>query len=295
MGGKLRKADEIIAAIATRAQGVVTRPELLAAGLSPKQIDSRIAKGLLIVVYRGVYRVGHTAWSVEAQYTAATKATDGVLYRRSAGHLLRLLKSRFVERPEVLTSTERRVPGIDARRTKTLDRRDVTAVSAIACTTVPRTLVDLAAVLDEDALARACHEAGVLYGTAPRQVDAVLRRLPNAKGAAALRAIMSGEVKVSLSKLERAFLELLARHGLPLPITNKLVDGRRIDCRWPDHRLTVELDGWRFHNSRHSWEQGNQRERQARIRGERFRRFTYADVLEDPAYMLAELRKLLAA
>jgi very-short-patch-repair endonuclease len=125
-------------------------------------------------------------------------------------------------------------------------------------------------------------------------VATVLERVPNAKGAAVLRAVMTGDIKVTLSKLEKRFLELLAQHGLPLPDTNKVTDGRRIDCGWPDHKLTVELDGWRFHNSRHSWEQGNERERQARRRGDRFRRFTYADVVEDPTYMLGELAKLLA-
>ena len=63
-----------------------------------------------------------------------------------------------------------------------------------------------------------------------------------------------------------------------------------MDCRWPEHRLTVELDGYRFHNSRHSWEQDRLREREARARGDEFRRYTYRDVLEDPSLMLRELR-----
>jgi hypothetical protein len=51
----------------------------------------------------------------------------------------------------------------------------------------------------------------------------------------------------------------------------------------------VELDGYRFHNSRHSWEQDRHREREARARGDDFRRYSYRDVLEEPAFMLAEL------
>jgi hypothetical protein len=64
---------------------------------------------------------------------------------------------------------------------------------------------------------------------------------------------MEGE-PVLLSKLERAFLALLQAHSLPLPQTNKPAGSHRVDCRWPEHRLTVELDSFRFHNSRHSWE-----------------------------------------
>jgi very-short-patch-repair endonuclease len=66
-----------------------------------------------------------------------------------------------------------------------------------------------------------------------------------------------------------------------------------VDCRWPEQRLTVELDGYRFHNSRHSWEKDRRREREARARGDEFRRYTYGDVMEDPRFMLAELRVLL--
>jgi very-short-patch-repair endonuclease len=142
-------------------------------------------------------------------------------------------------------------------------------------------------------MARACHEAGVRYGTTPRHVEVVLQRRPNTPGARHIRRVMSGDAKIALSKLERAFIELLKAHGFPLPETNRVAGGRRVDCRWPDHHLTVELDGYRFHNSRHSWEQGLQREREARARGDEFRRFSYDDVFENQRYMLVELGKLL--
>src|SRR3954447_16845468 len=40
---------------------------------------------------------------------------------------------------------------------------------------------------------------------------------------------------------------------LPLPKTNRRKGAHYVDCRWPG--LTVELDSYRFHHSRHSWEQ----------------------------------------
>src|SRR5207248_7910951 len=129
------------------------------------------------------------------------------------------------------------------------------------------------------------------YRTTPRQVEAVLWR--SAPGARNLRAVMRGEVHVTLSQLERAFLKLLRDAGLPLPVTNRVASGRRVDCRWPEYRLTVELDSYRFHNSRYSWEQDRKGEREVRKRGDVFRRFTYGDVTEDPEYVLGELRVLL--
>jgi very-short-patch-repair endonuclease len=143
-----------------------------------------------------------------------------------------------------------------------------------------------------DALARACHEAGVRYGATPNSVEAVLARRPGSPGTKRLRRVLNGDVHVTLSKLEAHFLELLRSENLPLPKTNKPAGGRRVDCRWPEHRLTVELDGYQFHNSRHSWEQDRRREREARARGDDFRRYTYGDVFERPALMLQELSYL---
>lgn len=66
-----------------------------------------------------------------------------------------------------------------------------------------------------------------------------------------------------------------------------------MDCRWPDYHLTVELDSYRDHNSRRSWEADRRREREAYARGDQFRRYTWGDVFEEPRFMRAELRELL--
>ena len=180
-------------------------------------------------------------------------------------------------------------------RSRGLDARDATTFRGIPVTSVPRTLIDIAADLSLDALARACHEAGVRYGTTPKAVEAVLARRPTSPGAKKLRRVIHGDVHVTLSKLEAHFLELLRNAGLPLPVTNRPAGGRRVDCRWPEHRLTVELDGYRFHNSRHSWEQDRHREREARAGGDDFRRYTYGDVFDRPRVMLDEVRAFFSA
>ena len=56
----------------------------------------------------------------------------------------------------------------------------------------------------------------------------------------------------------------------------------------------MELDSYRFHNTRHAFEQDRKRERDAYARGDDFRRYTWGDVFEDPRQMLAELRLLLS-
>jgi very-short-patch-repair endonuclease len=283
----------VIGQLARRSHGVVTRRQLLAAGVSRREIAHRLATGALLQEHRGVYRVGHRAPSVEARYLAAVLACgDGALLSgRAAAHIWGLVKGAAPP-PEVTAPTERRIPGVTTRRSRARTA-DATTHRGIPITTVPFTLVALAAQLSTEDLARACHEAGVRYDTTPRQVDEVLLRRPNAPGTRQLRAVLHGDAKVTLSKLEQRFLELLQSEGLELPRTNKQAGTRRVDCRWPHHRLTVELDGYRYHGSRHAWEQDRRREREAHARGDQHRRYTYGDVFEQPAQMLAELRALL--
>jgi hypothetical protein len=280
-----------LAELAARSHGVVTRTQLLAADITSDEIAHRARTGALQRTHPGVYRVGHRARSVEATFLAAVWACgDGaVLSGRAAAHVWGLVKGA-APTPEVTAPAKRNVQGVVTRRGR---RIEATTHRGIPVTTVPRTLVDLASHLPLDALARACHEAGVKHDTTPKQVEEVLAKRPRAKGAKKLREILRGDVQVTLSELERRFQRRLKEADLPLAQTNRPAHGRRVDCRWPEHRLTVELDSYRYHRSRHAWEQDRRREREARARGDEFRRYTYGDVVEHPGLMLAELRALL--
>lgn len=290
MGHQGRTVARVMGGIASDAFGVVTREELLEASVSEKEIRVRLETGALLVEFPGVYRVGHRAPSVAATYTAAVKATGPgtLLSGRAAAHHWGLLKGP-PPHPEVTSLTERRVPGIVTHRARRQPGADAATHRGILITSVARTLVDLAATLDIRELGSACHEAGVKYGTRPADVDAVLRRRPTSKGARKLRRLMGGEYKVAISKLEERFLKHLRAATLPLPVTNKPAGGFRVDCRWPEHGLTVELDSYRFHNTRLAWERDRRREREARARGDDFRRYTWDDVFAHPSQMLHEL------
>ena len=289
-----RTVEAELGRIASATHGVVTRAQLLQAGVSRMQIASRLRTGALLQEHRGVYRVGHRAPSIEATYLAAVLAAGkrAILSGRAAACLWGLVKGPAPP-AEVISPNERRIHGVTVHRCRNLSALDVATCRRVPVTTVARTLVDLAAPLSPAALARACHEAGVRYGTTPGDVEGVLERRPSSPGARKLREIIRGDTRVTLSKLEAVFLKHLRDDGLALPLTNRPAGGHRVDCRWPKHRLTVELDGYRFHNSRYSWEQDRRREREARARGDDFRRFTYGDVLENPEPMLTELRPIL--
>ena len=289
-----RTVENELADAAGELHGLVTRRALLTHGVTPSEIQRRIARGLLLIEYKGVYRVGHRAPSLEAHYMAAVLAGgDGAALGGAAAACLWNLTRGTPPPPHVVTRTERRIEGVVTQRARSAGASDITRWRGVPVTTVARTLVDLAAVMPAGELARVCHEASVRYRTTPSDVEAVLVRRPRSKGAAALRSVLHGDEKVTLSGLERAFLALLAARKWPLPLTNRMAGGRYVDCRWPDRNLTVELDSYRYHASRHAWELDRRREREARARGDDFRRYTYGDVSESPALMIAELRVLL--
>jgi very-short-patch-repair endonuclease len=294
MAAPSRTVEQIIGDTARAQHGVVTRAQLLDAGLTRHEIAARLRSGMLLRVYPGVYRVGHAAPSVEADYLAAVYACGegAVLSGLAAAHLLGLVKGS-APAAEVTCPTQRRVRGVLTHRSRAPGRQDAIVRNRIPCTSVPRTLVDIAAVLPEEQLARACHEAGVRFGTTPADVRAVLRRRTTSAGARKLRRIMEGDVRVTLSSLEQRFVALVRDAGLPLPGTNRPAGGRRVDCRWPNERLTVELDSYRYHRSRHAWEADRHREREAYARGDDFRRYTYDDVFVRPRAVLRELENLL--
>lgn len=218
-----------MARIARATHGVVTRGQLLRAGITAREVERRLEAGSLLREHRGVYRVGHRAPSVEARYIAAVRAAgDGALLSgRAAGYVLGILKGKPPP-PEVTAPSEKRVRGVIVRRSRSLDRREATIWRGITVTTIPRTLVDLAAVPTFDGLSRACHEAGVLHRTTPAQVERVLARRANSPGTPQLRRILRGEARVTLSKLEAGSWRSCGRRTSPF----RRPTARPADAAW---------------------------------------------------------------
>jgi hypothetical protein len=168
MQPEVRNVHAVIATLAANTHGVVTRPRLLAAGLSVMQVRRLVAQGALIPVHRGVYRVGHAAPSVEATYMAAVLAggRGALLGGTAAAHLLSMI-SGAPPRPTVWAPGERCVPGVRTRRSYEMGAWGRWIHRGIPVVPPGRILVDLTATLPLGALARACHQAQVLHRLKP--------------------------------------------------------------------------------------------------------------------------------
>lgn len=175
---------------------------------------------------------------------------------------------------------------IDVRRRK-LDLRDVTTRKGIPITTIPRTLLDLAAELPPNQLRKALVRAKVDHFLTDDQLRDVLARHPRHPGAKRLGDAFTGPTPHS--DLERRFLTLLAsRHDLPQPLTQVRIGAARPDFVWPEHRLIVEIDG-----PHHAFEWARDAARQAELEaaGRTVLRFTAWDVTHDGGRTLARIRR----
>ncbi len=239
MWGQLSTPDRVIAELAARQHGHVTRSQLLSAGFNAKAIDHRLRIGRLVRRHRGVDAVGHVPPSPNARAMAAVLACGpgAALSHRAAAALWGLI--RWPETLDVTARTDRRVPGVRMHRSRSLD---VTTHYAIPVTTPARTLLDLADVLDPPSLVRAVNDARIRHLTSAHDLQALIARSPGR----ATRALMP-DGPVTRSVFEDAFLAFLARHGLPRPEVNVRIAGYEVDMLWRPQRLVAELDGRAYH------------------------------------------------
>ncbi len=126
MGGQSRTHDQAVAALGSANAGVVTRTELLDAGISRGRSTSGSRKAHSCGS-TPAYTERATAPRLAGRYLAAVRACGegAILSGRAAAHPLGLLRKAPCE-IEVTTSTERRVPGIRTRRRRALDEHHLT-------------------------------------------------------------------------------------------------------------------------------------------------------------------------
>jgi very-short-patch-repair endonuclease len=177
---------------------------------------------------------------------------------------------------------------------------DERAVEAgIPVTSVARTLLDLAGVLDGDGLRRAFEEADRQKLLRMSELERVCARAGKRKGIPALRhlAAAAQEPVTTRSPLEDRFAEFCREHlrDLPAPLTNVSILDHEVDAYWPSHRLVVEMDSWEFHGHRAAFEHDRARDTAMQAAGYRVIRLTHRRLQSEPRTVAAELRRLLSS
>jgi very-short-patch-repair endonuclease len=219
-----------------------------------------------------------------------------VLSHRPAGGLWGICSAGAAA---VITVPRQRRPGRGIElHCSSLPPDEITVKDGIPVTTVPRTLFDLAAVLDQRQLERAVNEAEVLRLWDELSLHDLLRRYPRRPGTRVVRAVLEARragSSFTRSDLEELFLRFADKHGLPRPETNVVVEGGEVDCLWREQRLTIEVDGWETHRTRAAFERDREKSRILQAAGWRCVAVTYRQLLERPDEVARDVRRLLRA
>jgi very-short-patch-repair endonuclease len=284
--------------LADRQHGVVARAQLLDLGFHPQAIKHRVATGRLHPEMRGVYAVGRPRLTRHGRWMAAVLGCGphAVLSHGSAAALWEIGRERYgrieVSVPEHVL---RRRSGIVVHRRSALVPADVTKRDRIPVTAPVCTLVDLAARLGREGLERAITESDKRDLIDPETLRSVLAELTGRRGVAAMRATLDRRTFVLTdTELERVFLPLARRAGLPLPQTQCVVNGFRVDFYWPDIGLVVETDGLRYHRTPAQQAADRVRDQAHAAAGLTPLRFTHAQVWYEPENVRATLAAVAA-
>ncbi len=292
--------DEALAALAAEQGGVVSVEQLHRLGYDRNAIAYRVRVGRLHRLHRGVYAVGHVAVTPRGRRMGAVLACGpgAVASHRCAG-ALHAVRPTSRARFDVTAPTHRRPPGIDVHRC-VLTPAEITVVDGVPCTTVVRTIIDLADVVPRDHIRKA-----IVRGDQLRLIDfaalcAAVDAANGRRGQGVLRSILADytvEATMTASELEDRMFALLRRARLPTPTVNVplVLGGRQIvaDFLWPAHRLIAETDGFATHGTRAAFEDDRARDEALLVAGFRVVRFTWRRIRDRPHEVARTLAALL--
>jgi very-short-patch-repair endonuclease len=169
-------------------------------------------------------------------------------------------------------------------------------VDGIPVTSVPRTLLDLAASARGQVLARAIEDAernGIFDLGA---VDRVLAENKGARGANRLKLALIEYRPLpdwTRSEFEDEFFRQLRKAGLPLPAVNNWVAGHEVDCVYYEQKLVIELDGGNYHHTTAARERDPQRDIDLQLARYDVIRVTDKRLARDPKGVMADVRRML--
>jgi very-short-patch-repair endonuclease/predicted transcriptional regulator of viral defense system len=291
-----------------RQHAVFDLDQLKGAGLSDSAVRKRVARSRLHRIYTRVYAlVPLELLTRDGRFMAAVLAcgAGSALSHRSGGILHDLAGSSRTRIDVTIPRRSGRAHrGIHIHRSTALTDADITPVNSIPCTTVARTLFDLADVLQRRPLERAFDQAEAMGAFNLLAIEDQIERNPTRPAAAKVRALLDEHYvgsSVTDSEFEEVLFPLLRAAGLPLPRTRyyaMLEDGEpaiRRDFAWPDQCLNAETDGKKFHRTAQAFETDRYNDQRMLAGGWRVIRITWKQLEREPQRVVALIARLLAA
>lgn len=283
--------------------GVITRREALALGMTPRTLDHRLAEGTLVKVATSVYAVPGVFESEAAILRAATRSLGGVVSHQAAARLLGVVAPG----PRLVVSVPHRrthlFPDVVVHQLTDIRPGDLCHVNGLPTTKPARTVVDLAAVLSITRLGRTVDRFASRGVASFTEMSDTLEGLARKgkPGVVKLRRSLQPRLTskgTSESELETRLLELIRLASLPEPEAQhrppwlKHVNGR-VDLSYPEAKLVIEGDSRQWHGDEHTFHADRERDNLAQLAGWRILRFTWRDITKRPDYVVSSIRRAL--
>lgn len=198
----------------------------------------------------------------------------------------------------------RKIPGIRWHRVRLPLPDEIEIRDGIPCTTVSRTIVDMAGRSGWRQLRRLVEQAAIMRSLDADEIDRILAR-GRRRGAPRLRTTLipwrntRERHPIVRSRLEARLLPRLIEEGLPAPRTNVRlrVDGHRleVDLLWEEQRLVIETDGEETHGTPTAFQRDRHRDQILIAAGYRTARVTWLQVEKEPAAVVSRIARMLQA
>ena len=280
--------------LARKDHHVVTRQELLALGYTDEAIQHRVRIGKLHRKAPGVYAVGTPNLTRYGRWMVAIKGCGpGAVLSSLSAAVLWGIWGREGHQIHVTVPRGRnpRAKGVTLSR-RDLPRGSVTRHHGIPVTSLVQTLIDLATVLHREHLEHVIGQADAKNLLRADTLREELERRKGQRGVAILIDILDRDAFVlTHSKLERMFLPLAQRAGLPKPKAQRQLGRHRVDFFFEELNLVVECDSLRYHRTQFQQREDRARDHAHLLAGRTWVRFTHYQVARQPDHVVQVLRK----
>lgn len=297
-----RDIDGRIAQIGAQQKQLMRIEQLEALGLGQRGAAHRVQARRLFRVHGGVFCLHPPPYSRHQLYLAAVYACGrGTFISDLAAAWLLGAAESAPALPVVTnrTGAGRKVEGIEVHR-RIVEPRDVFKRHGIACTRPERTVLDCAASvtverLEELLMAMDSGRPGLSRG----RLEQLVNDNGGHRGIRNLRELISDDSKDTDAENERRMLRICRRFDVPEPETQYVIHtaGRtfRADFCWPELRLIVECDSWRWHGGKLKAERDKDRDQLLTIAGWLVVHFTRNQIKLLPERTGERLAALIAA
>jgi Protein of unknown function (DUF559) len=281
-------------ALAGGNHGVVGRAQLMAEGVTTRELDCLIERGEIEPVWPGVYVPSGAPTTLRQRLLGACVWVMGHASHRSAAHLLEL-PGGSGSIVEVSTSRSIKSRAAVLHRRPPLPQCDLTEVGGVPVTAAHRTVLDLGAVQPEKVVEMAIDDAlrRELITLPQLRWHLALAGKRGVRGTAKLRRILDARSELKgerHSPLETLAARLFGRSQLPWPALQMPVYRGdeflgRCDFAYPDLKIAIEVLGWKWHYGKRQWEQDLRRRTHLVAAGWIVLEFTWDDVTKRPDYV----------